>query len=41
LRPTERDVSDLVARLQLKEGRHWHTGSDGENVKLAPMYLRS
>jgi hypothetical protein len=34
---TEGNVSDLVARLQLKEGGDWHTGSDGEHVKLAPM----
>ena len=37
---TEGNVSDLVARLQLKEGGDRHTGSDGEHVKLAPMYLR-
>ena len=37
---TEGNVSDLVACLQLKEGGNRHTGSNGQHVKLAPMYLR-
>ena len=37
---TEGNVSDLVARPQLKEGGNRHTGSNCQHVKLAPMYLR-
>jgi hypothetical protein len=30
----------LTECLQLKEGGNRHTGSNGQHVKLAPMYLR-
>src|SRR5262249_214903 len=40
LRRRERDVTHLLLRLDLDEGRKWNAGCNCERVELAPAHLR-